>query len=71
VTIASTSMGAITGGVCASEMMGESIGTHMLRVLGNRPDVMSKFLRRGSDALPTSRVAAITLGERVKAHGAA
>jgi NTE family protein len=45
VAIAGTSMGAIIGGAYAAGIEGRSIRTHILRVLRNRSDVMSKLLR--------------------------
>jgi NTE family protein len=45
VAIAGTSMGAIIGAAYAAGIEGRSIRTHILRVLRNRSDVMSKLLR--------------------------
>ena len=45
VAIAGTSMGAIIGGAYAAGIQGRAIRTHILRVLSNRSDVMSKLLR--------------------------
>jgi NTE family protein len=45
VAIAGTSMGAIIGGAYAAGIEGRSIRAHILRVLRNRSDVMSKLLR--------------------------
>ena len=45
VAIAGTSMGAIIGGAYAAGIEGRAIRTHILRVLRNRSDVMSKLLR--------------------------
>jgi NTE family protein len=45
VAIAGTSMGAIIGGAYAAGIEGRVIRTHILRVLRNRSDVMSKLLR--------------------------
>jgi NTE family protein len=45
VAIASTSMGAIIGATYAAGIEGQSIRTHILRVLRNRSDVMSKLSR--------------------------
>jgi NTE family protein len=45
VAIAGTSMGAIIGGAYAAGIEGRAIRTHILRVLSNRSDVMSKLLR--------------------------
>jgi NTE family protein len=45
VAIAGTSMGAIIGGAYAAGIEGRGIRTHILRVLRNRSDVMSKLLR--------------------------
>ena len=47
VAIAGTSIGAIIGAAYAAGIEGRSIRTHILRVLRNRSDVMSKLLRRG------------------------
>lgn len=45
VAIAGTSMGAIIAGAYASGIAGRAIRNHILRVLSNRSDVMSKLLR--------------------------
>jgi NTE family protein len=45
VAIAGTSMGAIIGGAYAAGIAGRGIRNHILRVLSNRSDVMSKLLR--------------------------
>ena len=45
VAIAGTSMGAIIGGAYAAGIKGRAIRNHLLRVLSNRSDVMSKLLR--------------------------
>jgi NTE family protein len=45
VAIAGTSMGAVVGGAYAAGIEGRAIQTHILRVLRNRSDVMSKLLR--------------------------
>jgi NTE family protein len=45
VAIAGTSMGAIIGGAYAAGIEGRSIRAHILQVLRNRSDVMSKLLR--------------------------
>lgn len=45
VAIAGTSMGAVIGGAYAAGIEGRAIRTHILRVLRNRSDVMSKLLR--------------------------
>jgi NTE family protein len=45
VAIAGTSMGAIIGAAYAAGIEGGAIRTHILRVLRNRSDVMSKLLR--------------------------
>lgn len=45
VAIAGTSMGAIIGAAYAAGIEGRAIRTHILRVLRNRSDVMSKLLR--------------------------
>ena len=45
VAIAGTSMGAVIGGAYAAGIAGRAIRTHILRVLRNRSDVMSKLLR--------------------------
>ena len=45
VAIAGTSMGAVVGAAYGAGIEGRSIRTHILRVLRNRSDVMSKLLR--------------------------
>jgi NTE family protein len=45
VAIAGTSIGATIGGAYAAGIQGRAIRTHILRVLSNRSDVMSKLLR--------------------------
>jgi NTE family protein len=45
VAIAGTSMGAVIAGAYAAGIEGRAIRTHILRVLRNRSDVMSKLLR--------------------------
>jgi NTE family protein len=45
VAIAGTSMGAVVGGAYAAGIEGRAIRNHILRVLRNRSDVMSKLLR--------------------------
>jgi NTE family protein len=45
VAIAGTSMGAVVGGAYAAGIQGRAIRAHILRVLRNRSDVMSKLLR--------------------------
>ena len=45
VAIAGTSMGAVVGAAYAAGIEGRAIRTHILRVLRNRSDVMSKLLR--------------------------
>jgi predicted acylesterase/phospholipase RssA len=43
--IAGTSVGAIIGGAYAAGIKGRAFWNHLLRVLSNRCDVMSKLLR--------------------------
>jgi NTE family protein len=45
IAIAGTSMGAVIGGAYAAGIEGRAIRAHILRVLRNRSDVMSKLLR--------------------------
>jgi NTE family protein len=45
VAIAGTSMGAVVGAAYAAGIQGRAIRAHILRVLRNRSDVMSKLLR--------------------------
>jgi NTE family protein len=45
VAIAGTSMGAVVAGAYAAGIEGRAIRTHILRVLRNRSDVMSKLLK--------------------------
>ncbi len=45
VAIAGASMGAVVGAAYAAGIEGRAIRTHILRVLRNRSDVMSKLLR--------------------------
>ena len=55
--VAGTSVGAIIGAAYAAGIGGRSIRTHILRVLRNRSDVMSKLLpaRVGRFADPVRR----------------
>lgn len=57
--IAGTSMGAVIGAAYAAGIEARAIRTHILRVLRNRSDVMSKLLRRG-----VGRFAALVLRGR-------